>query len=163
METRNDFFSSIPFKDAVIGWGIIVIPLVTLFALAMIFLRPQPIDRAAVLGCYVAQGAPALDVTMDAIRIDAPPWQKFTYTVEPFKEGYQFTVEPALNLHPTDNGKYSWFLEKGIGYFWTLLPKNSNDSRMMDSPKDYGGRFQVIASDGASVIFKRTLNVEACH
>lgn len=59
---RSGLFDDVRFKDKVVGWSIVGIPLATLAILGAIFLRPDPIDKQLVEGCYVADGSPSLDI-----------------------------------------------------------------------------------------------------
>lgn len=158
------FFESVHLRDRLIGWSILVGPLVVLFALGLIFLKPTPIAPKTVLGCYVADGSPSLYVQRGSIRIGEPEHRSVSYIAEPTKEGYGLAVEPALSLRPAGAGKYAFALDaRGTGYFWPLLPKMSDDPRNLREPKDYGGRFQIIANDSSAVIYSRTSGTEKCE
>lgn len=151
----DDFFKSIPARDAVIGTAVIAVPIATLVMLGLLFLRPKPIERSAVIGCYVANGAPNLEVGANFILIHEAQHRSFTYVVEPFKRGYHFAVNPALGLRSINSGKFEFFPEKGSGYFWPLLSAKSDDPRNVREPSDFGGRFQIIAQGGQPVIYRR--------
>lgn len=139
--------------------GAILVPVL----LIAIFAHPQPISRSSVMGCYAAPGAPSLDVGSTGITIMEPERRKFSYLVEPDKQGYRFNVRPALSLRPIGRGRYVFTRdERGIGYFWSLLPTKSDDPRNVRGPKDYGGRFQVIANDGTAIVFGRIANAAKC-
>lgn len=159
---RSGLFDDVPFKAQVIGWSIIGVPLATLAVLGFVFLRPDPIDKQLVEGCYVADGSPSLDIQRDLIRIIGDAQHSFRYEAEPFKEGYHLVVRPALNLAPLPSGGYAFQQERGIGYFWSLLPRTGDRTRDVRKPTDYGGRFQVIARDGQTVIYTRTDRRNAC-
>ena len=120
---RSGLFDDVPLKDKVIGWSIIGLPLATLAVLGLIFLRPDPIDKKLVEGCYVADNSPSLDIQRDQILIIGDAQHAFRYEAEPFKEGYHLLVSPALNLAPLPNGGYAFQERRGIGYFWSLLPR----------------------------------------
>lgn len=150
------FFDGASPRDRLIGWSIILVPIMTLVALGAIFLRPTPISADAVLGCYTAIGAPSLDVRRDSIRIDEPQTRTFTYVAEPAKVGYRLTVAPAMSLRAKGSGRYLFVQdERGTGYFWPLLTTRSDDPQYMREPLDYGGRFQLIADDSEPVIYTR--------
>ena len=150
------FFEGMSPKDRLLGWSIIFVPIVTLVALGAIFLRPTPISADEVLGCYIALGAPSLDVRRGSIRIDEPQHRTFTYVAEPAKMGYRLTVAPAMSLRAKGAGRYVFVRdERGIGYFWPLMPNRSDDPQDMRKPEDFGGRFQLIADDGKAVIYTR--------
>lgn len=155
--TSTGFFDGTSLKDRLIGWGIIVIPMVAIVALGALFLRPTPISTGLVLGCYTASGAPSLEVRHASIRIDEPQDRTFTYVAEPAKVGYRLTVSPALSLRSTGAGRYVFAQdERGTGYFWPLLTSRSDDPQYVREPADFGGRFQLIADDRAPVIYTRT-------
>ena len=160
---RSGLFDDVPFKDKVVGWSIIGLPLATLAVLGAIFLRPDPIDKQVVEGCYVADGAPSLDIQRELIHIIGERQQSFRYEAEPFKEGYHLVVRPALNLAPLPGGGYAFKEERGIGYFWSLLPRASDRTRDMRKPTDYGGRFQIVASDGQTIVYTRTDGRNTCR
>lgn len=71
-------------------------------------------------------------------------------------------VRPALNLAPLPGGGYAFKEERGIGYFWSLLPRASDRSRDMRKPTDYGGRFQIVARDGQTIVYTRTDERNIC-
>ena len=150
------FFSGARLRDRLIGWSIIFVPLILLVALGMIFLRPIPIPKDNVLGCYLANGAPALTVSRDWIRIEEPQRRKFMYVAEPDKFGYRLAVAPAMSLRRQRSGAYLFAQDSsGAGYFWSLLTAESDNPQEMRKPSEYGGRFQVIADDGRAVIYTR--------
>ena len=150
-------------KDQLIGWGIIGLPIAILFALGLLFLRPIPISTNMITGCYEAAGAPALNVQGTMIQIMEPERRILGFVAEPAKQGYRLTVSPALSLRQSGVGKYAFVAdERGDGYFWPLLPNNSDDLGSMREPKDYGGRFQVIARDGVPIIYRKSNRGNAC-
>jgi len=152
-----------PLKDKIIGWGIIGIPLATLFLLGFIFLRSDPIDQRVVWGCYIASGAPKLDVRSNTIRIADGSGRSLRYVAEPYKDGYRLTVRPALLLRPTPRGAYGFEQAQGIGYFWPLLTAGSDNPRKMRSQKDFGGRIALIAADGTPIIYVRSAAGKNCN
>lgn len=144
----------------IIGWGIIGVPLATLFVLGALFLRPEPISRQQVIGCYTAAGAPTLRIRSDAIYVGNDRQASFTYIAEPYKAGYHLTVSPASGLHPISDGRYAFSPDRGIWYFWELLPKGAaSHMRALD---DYSGRFEIIAADGSLVVYSRTDAATKC-
>ncbi len=158
------FFENAPPRDMLIGWSIVLGPLLVLAALGFFFLHPTPIAPELVQGCYVANGSPALSVQHGSIRIGEPERRTLTYVAEPNKVGYRLTVTPALSLRPAGVGRYAFVQdERGLGYFWPLLPKSSDDPRNMREPSDYGGRFQIIAWDGATITYNRSESSVACQ
>ncbi|RYF16314.1 MAG: hypothetical protein EOO77_12570 [Oxalobacteraceae bacterium] len=150
---QHGFLEGASMRDIFLGWSIIGIPLATLLILGITLLKPDPISRQAVLGCYAARRAPLLWVRPDMIYVDHAKQGTFTYEAEPYKSGYHLSVAPALGLHPTANGKYRFTAEHGIGYFWELLPKGS--AANMREPGDYSGSFMIIARDGTPITYKR--------
>jgi hypothetical protein len=157
---RQGFFEGARARDLVIGWGIIGVPIATLIVLGAVFLKPEPIPREQVFGCYIAMGAPSLRIRSDAIYIGDDRQGSFTYIAEPYKAGYHLTVSPALGLHPTKDGRYVFFPDRGIGYLWELLPKGT--ASRMRVPDDYSGRFEVIAANGTSVVYSRNGAAARC-
>lgn len=157
------FFARTPIKTQLVGWGIILGPLLLLVVLGALFLRAEPIERTAVFGCYAAQGAPTLDILPDRIRIGGLGSQAFNYSVEPAKDGYRISVRPALELSPVSQGEYAFKAERGIGYFWPLLKADSDDPRDTRNPGDFGGRFRIIARDGAAIIYSRSADGRKCQ
>lgn len=147
------FFEGARARDMMIGWGIIMVPLVTLLVLGAILLKPEPLSRQTVIGCYTAAGAPTLRIRSNGIYVGNDHQPSFTYIAEPSKAGYQITVSPALGLHPISTGKYAFSPDRGIGYFWELLPRGA--ASHMRAPGDYSGRFEIIAADGTSVVYSR--------
>lgn len=158
--SRDGFFEGARARDMVIGWGIIGVPLAMLIVLGAIALKPDPISRQQVLGCYTAAGAPTLRIRPDAIYIVYDRQRSFNYVAEPYKAGYHLAVAPALGLHPTSPGRYVFAQDRGVGYFWELLPK-SGASRMR-APGDYSGSFEIIAADGASIVYSRARGESGC-
>lgn len=159
----DGMFDRVPAKDKLIGVGIIAIPIATLVLLAILFLKPIPINATSVAGCYEADGAPALEVQKDIIRIAEPAHPILKYVPEPAKLGYRLSVSPAFSLRPTGTGKYNFVAdERGIGYFWPLLAKQSDDPANLRDPKDYSGRFQVIARDGTTITYHRSTSPNGC-
>lgn len=156
VENSTAFFSAASLRDKLLGWSIIVGPLILLAGLGMIFLRPSPISKNTVVGCYVAQGAPALEVSPEGIRIEEPQRRKFMYIAEPDKFGYRLVVHPAMSLRRHRSGEYLFAQDaRGTGYFWPLLTAYSDDPKEMRKPSDFGGRFEVIADDGRAIIYER--------
>ena len=84
----DDFFSRIPGRAKVLGWAILMGPLILLFIVGALFLRPDPIDPRTVWGCYRLEGAPPLSVKRDRIDILDGTGRSFDYLAEPYKEGY---------------------------------------------------------------------------
>jgi hypothetical protein len=161
--SADAFFTGVPLRAKVIGWGILLGPLVILVVLARIYPRPEPINPEQVYGCYTAVNAPWLKVEPGLIRVGDAERHSFTYVVEPAKEGYRLTVAPAMNLNRQSDGQYQFRLERGIGYFWPLLSTSSDAPRDLRSPNDFGGRFSVVASDGLDVQYVRTSRVDLCR
>ena len=155
-ENSTAFFSGASPRNKLIGWSIIVVPLILLVALGMVFLRPTPIPIDTVVGCYVTHGAPTLEVSPDGIRIEEPQRRKFMYIAEPDKFGYRLVVHPAMSLRRHRSGEYLFAQDaRGTGYFWPLLTAYSDDPKEMRKPSDFGGRFEVIADDGRAIIYTR--------
>jgi hypothetical protein len=144
-----------------LGWSIIGVPLAALVVLGMIFLRPEPISRQLVMGCYVAGRAPDLAIKSDRIAILDESGRFFTYIAEPYKAGYHLTVQPALGLRREATGGYSFVQTRGIGFFWELLPKAP--AKRMRAPDQYSGRFEIIADDGTSVVYERSNSSDHCY
>ena len=114
------------------------------------------------MGCYTAKGAPPLAIERDRIRIAEPEARTFQYVAEPDKTGYRLAVSPALGLEPNGTRGYAFVQQKGVGYFWTLLPELQSSYRKVRDPEDYGGRFEIVARDGVSVIYERSHTPERC-
>ncbi|WP_371432825.1 hypothetical protein [Novosphingobium sp.] len=157
------FFAKVPFRAKLLGWGILLGPLLVLVLLARVFLRPEPMPSELVYGCYIADNAPWLEVEPGRIRVGDAERHAFAYVLEPAKEGYRLSVSPAMALNPQPNGRYEFRNERGIGYFWPLLPKSSDLPRDLRSPKDFGGRFSITARDSRDVLYVRSSRAEACE
>jgi len=114
------------------------------------------------MGCYTAEGAPPLVIERDQIRIAEPEARIFHYVAESDKTGYRLAVTPALGLEPSAAGEYAFVRQKGVGYFWTLLPDLGSSDRKLRDPEDYGGRFEIVARDGVTVIYERSDTPERC-
>lgn len=136
-------------------------PLILLFILGALFLRPDPIDRSRVLGCYRLEEAPPLSIKKDRIDILDGTGRSFSYLAEAYKEGYRLSVRPALRLERAANGQYDFKEARGIGYFWPLLTATSDNPRQVRSPDRLGGRIS-IASDGVPAIYVRSASGEGC-
>lgn len=158
----NGLFDHVGRKYLVAGAGIIFGPLAILMVLGAVFLEPKPVAREIVLGCYVTNGAPTLVVERDLIRIREPDARTFTYVIEPDKTGYRLSVQPALNLERIAAGQYAFVQQRGVGYFWTLLPVSSSNRRTLHEPKDYGGRFEIVARSGETVTYARSGSAADC-
>ena len=156
------FFDHIGRRDLAIGAGVILAPLAVLVILGVVFLQPQPMTAETVMGCYTAKGAPPLVIEGDRIRIAEPEARTFQYAAQPDKTGYRLAVSPALSLEPSGAGQYAFVQQKGVGYFWTLLPEIRSSYRKLRDPEDYGGRFEIVARDGVSVIYERSDTPERC-
>jgi hypothetical protein len=152
----------VPLKARAIGLGIVLGPLVILVLLGAIFLRRAPIDPRLVWGCYVAEGAPALAIEADRIRVLDGTKRALSYVAEPGKEGYRLSVHPALQLKPSARGRYGFVQNPGTGYFWPLLTAGSDNPRSMRLPQDFGGRLGLVAADGTTVMYARSGNERAC-
>ncbi|MFN6936370.1 MAG: hypothetical protein ACK4NZ_14615 [Tsuneonella sp.] len=159
----SGFFDHIDRKHLTMGAGIIFAPLAALVILGVVFLEPQPITPETVMGCYTAKGAPPLVIERDRIRIAEPEARTFHYLAEPDKTGYRLAVTPALGLEPSAAGKYAFVRQKGVGYFWTLLPELGSSYRKLRNPEDYGGRFEIVARDGVTMIYARSDMAERCN
>lgn len=158
----NRFFDNVGRKHLVAGVAIIFAPLAMLVVLGVLFLQPKPIAREIVFGCYVTNGAPALVIERDLIRIREPEARAFDYVAEPDKTGYRLSVRPALALEPVAAGRYTFVQQRGVGYFWTLLPARSSSRRILRKPEDYGGRFEMTARDGVTVTYTRSASARDC-
>lgn len=161
--SSDAFFAGVPLRAKLIDWGVLMGPLVILVVLARIYLRPEPIAAELVYGCYIAENAPWLKVEPGRIRVGDAERHSFAYVVEPAKEGYRFSVSPALALNPRPDGQYQFQNERGIGYFWPLLSRSSDVPRDLRSPKDFGGRFSVVSRGGLDVQYVRTSRVDLCR
>lgn len=151
-------------KDMLLGGSIIAAPLLVLATLGSVFLSPELIGLGTLMGCYVANGSPSLKVEPGLIHIGEPERRTFSYVAEPFKEGYHFAVRPALSLRPMGRDRYAFVRDqRGIGYFWPLLTTRSDDPGSLRQPKDFGGRFRIIASDGTAIVYTRTTAQHACR
>lgn len=156
------FFDHIGRRDLAIGAGVIFAPLAVLVILGVVFLEPQPMTPETVMGCYTAEGAPPLVIERDQIRIAEPEARIFHYVAESDKTGYRLAVTPALGLEPSAAGEYAFVRQKGVGYFWTLLPDLGSSDRKLRDPEDYGGRFEIVARDGVTVIYERSDTPDRC-
>lgn len=156
-------FDNVPIRARLIGWSILLGPIILLMVMGFFFLKPEPIARAAVLGCYEAKGAPWLRIDGDRIVIGEPQQRALRFVVEPSKVGYQLSVEPALTLNPLSGRRYEFRSQRGSGYFWPLLSSSSDRPSSMRHPRDFGGRFQIIARDGVEIVYVRSSNSRACR
>ena len=156
------FFQDVPLKAKVIGFGIILMPLAALVLLGAIFLRPEAIDQRLVWGCYVAHDAPPLDIREDAIYIIEPARRTFSYVAEPSKSSYHLKVRPALGLKREPTGRYAFAQTNGTGFYWSLLPTPGKNRDRVRHPEEFAGRIE-IAADGASVVYSRTSDADACR
>lgn len=161
--SADAFFAGVPLRAKVVGWGIMLGPLIILVVLARVYLRPEPIAPEQVYGCYTAVNAPWLKVEPGLILVGDAERHSFTYVAEPAKEGYRLSVTPAMALNPQSDGQYQFQLERGIGYFWPLLSASSNAPRDLRTPKDFGGRFSVIARDGRDFRYVRSSRADRCQ
>jgi hypothetical protein len=157
----QEFFRAIPLRSKIIGGGIIMLPLATLFAFGAFFLQPDPLDQRVVWGCYVLDGAPPLLIEADAIRIFDGTGRSLSYIAEPYKEGYRLSVRPALQLQLVATKRYEFRQARGIGYFWPLLTAYSDDPRRLRSPENFGGRVSV-AANGTSAVYVRSGDSQRC-
>lgn len=157
------FLERVSLRQRLIFWGVLLGPLIVLFTVGPMFWGFKPIPPETVFGCYRAPGAPSLRVGPGKIEIGEPERRSFTYVAEPDKEGYRLSVAPALNLRPRSDGGYAFHEERGIGYFWDLLAGVSGAPAKLKNPRDFGGRFAIVAGDGAEIIYARSTNPQACR
>lgn len=150
------FFGTIPWKDRLMGWSIIAVPLATLVILGALFLRPEPFDQTAVHGCYRAPSAPALDVRAGVIKVGQADGATLRYRLEAGKRGWHLTVEPALAPSPNSDGSYVFAQQRGIGYFWELLGNTASDPKVLRHPADFRGMLSMYASDGTLIVYQRS-------
>lgn len=156
-------FDDVPLRARLIGWGILMGPLLLLVVLGMQLLRPAPMPRKAVLGCYRNSDAPWLRVEETKILIGDDTGRFFRFVAEPAKTGYRLAVQPAMTLHLGSDGLYHFESRRGVGYFWSLLTASSDRPRAMRSPDDFGGRFSLTADDGSERIYVRAPSLAACR
>ena len=161
MTAPASFFESIGTRDLVIGCSIIGVPIAVLGFLATLG-EKQPFDQNLVMGCYVANEAPSLDVRPEGIRIGESRVLSLSYFAKSAKDSYVLSVTPALRLEPTESGQYAFVRARGIGYLWTLLPKDSDNPRRMRAPSQFGGRFSVIAANGEKIVYTRVAPSAQC-
>lgn len=136
-------------------------PLVALLLAGLVFLKLAPFARSTVLGCYVADNSPTLEITPRKIRVVGSSLQ-LAYEVEAAKIGYRLTVSPAYQLEPSEDGTYVFRQQSGIGFFWPLLAAHSDDPYYLKKPQDYAGRISVIARDGTNVVYRRNRASSPC-
>jgi hypothetical protein len=160
---KIDFFETVPTRYLFAGWLIIGTPLALLAAFGFMFLRREKIEVGTVVGCYIAAGAPALDVKHGSIAIEERERRSFHFTVEPSKDGYQLKVQPALALTPIEGGRYKFGQRYGSGYFWDLLSARSDNPRDVAKPDDFGGRIGLVAIGGKSIIYERVSRGGDCR
>lgn len=158
----DDFFRTVPVRAKIIGWAIVMGPIILLVILGTLFLRRDPIDPRTVWGCYHLEGAPPLSIKPDRINILDGTGRSFSYVAEPNKEGYRLSVRPALRLEPTAGGRYYFKEARGIGYFWPLLAAYSDNPSQVRTPDRFGGRISV-ASNGRSAVYVRTADNKRCR
>ena len=157
----DEFFRTVPVRAKILGWTILMGPLILLLVLGVLFLRPDPIDPRAVLGCYRLEQAPPLSVRPDRIEILDGTGRSFSYLAGSDKQGYRLSVRPALLLARAADGRYEFKEARGIGYFWSLLTATSDNPCQMRSPDRFGGRIS-IASDRGSAIYVRSGSQDHC-
>lgn len=159
----NGFFDDMSRRQFLSGWAIIILPLVALAVLITVFVEKDPIDSRDVVGCYTASDAPPLHIQPDKIRIMDGSNRSFAYRLD-WKQNveYHLAVSPALQLTPTADGNLRFIRQRGIGYFWSMLPETSNDPRRLRSPEDFGDRFVMFASNGDKVIYAKTRGMTPC-
>jgi hypothetical protein len=151
-----------PVRDRVIGWVILIGPLILLFILGALLIRPDPIDPRIVWGCYRLEDAPSLSVKPDRIDILDGTGRAFSYLIEPERGGYHLSVRPALRLKRVAKGRYEFKEARGLGYFWSLLTAYSDNAREVRSPDRFGGRISV-ASNGTPAIYVRSASQGRCR
>jgi hypothetical protein len=158
----KEFFEGISDKDWIIGWSIMLGPFAAMILYVSIVAEPFQLPLGAVLGCYVAPGAPALEVSADQIKIHETEGRSFRYVADRSKLEFVLTVKPALGLTPTGDGRYVFIQKRGIGYFWPLLPNESDNPQNLRDFKNYRGRFEIIADDSKSIIYERVTEPNPC-
>jgi len=160
----DSVFGHMPVRAWLTGWGIMLIPFLVVVLLIMLVMQREPMANALVVGCYTARqaSAPWLFVEPARIRIGEEQGRSFTYAVETSQFGYHFSVSPALALKAQADGSHAFINQRGIGYFWRLLP-NSSDPADLRNPEDYSGRFLVPVLGNRQVEYVRTANTQTCQ
>lgn len=159
--TEEGFFSGTRFRDSVFGWSIIFGPILISAILLKLFYKPEPIEPHYVFGCYVAESAPALNITREAILVDQPNRPSFSYSVKAAKQGYYLDVSPAMALTPAGDGHYVFQPALNQTY-WPLLPPGYEQPARLRHLSDYRGRLNVYSRDGARFIYSRINSSKAC-
>lgn len=138
--------------------GAIAVPIVFM----SLFAENEEIKPDMIVGCYTAPGSPPLEVGLSTIRIVEPAARKLSYEPQQSKTSYQLSVRPALQLKPQADGRYRFEQARGIGYFWSLLPEEGENRNRVRHPREYSGRFEVYASDGARLVYVRQATSKLC-
>jgi hypothetical protein len=139
--------------------GAVVVPIM----LIAFFAKRENLQPGMVVGCYAAPGAPALEIGLSTIRIMQASAPRLSYEPQQSKTSYQLSVRPALKLKPQADGHYRFEQTMGIGYFWALLPEEGKNRNRVRHPRDYSGRFEVYASDGARLVYVRQTTSNLCR
>jgi hypothetical protein len=150
----DGIFHGVPLRIRIIFLGMCMSAIAVPILLIMAFVRPEPIERSYVFGCYTSSHAPSLDVREDAIHIIEPARRVLEYVAEPSKTSYQLRVRPALKLAHQPNGRYAFVQTQGYGFFWPLLPVEGQNRNRVRHPNEYAGRFEV-ATDSERIVYTR--------
>ena len=159
----NSIFSGVSLKARFAVWsmtiGAIAVPTLLMVTLG----RSEPIARNSVFGCYTANNSPALLIRNDAVHTVEPALRTLDYVAEASKTSYQLNVRPALALATQSNGRYAFVEQQGTGYFWPLLPANGKNRNRIRHPKEFSGLFEVYATDGARITYRRVSGSKVCR
>ena len=155
-------WGNISTKALVTGYGLILIPFLGVIVLNGVLSRRTPMSTANVVGCYEANGAPSLEISITQIRIIEPAHRTLNYSIEVRKNEYGIENKSNLELQPVGGGRLAFHEKLYQGSFWPLLAANEDDPPRVQKPNDYGGRFQIYASDDSTITYKRISRRPRC-
>jgi hypothetical protein len=160
-ERDYDFFAAIRMRDKVVGWAIIVIPVLAMLLLLKLYYRPESLEPRYVYGCYASEVAPRLLIDAKLISFDQSILSPTGYEVRAEKQGYSIYPKANIILDRTTGGKLA-FATSPYGTSPPLLPEHYSDPRRLRHLSQFSGKFYAFSRHANEVVYSRVTPKGAC-
>ena len=152
----SDLLDGASFRARFAFFAIVLGPLIALGLIFAISVKPAPLPKSALLGCYVTSPpglAPPIYIDHQAILIGASNNKSLEYSIVNLR-GYVLEVGPGNLVVPVDNNKYEFDNNDSFARYWRLGWSRATDG--------FDGNIAIVANNGVEIVYRRTSDPNDC-
>lgn len=149
-----DFFASVRFRDKLMGFSIIGLPIIATIIFLIFYVKPEPIERHYVFGCFDSPNAPRMIITNSLISFDQYGAKPSTYSIVSEKQGYSIKVDANAALADEFGGTFK-IVEAPYPLRFAMLPPHYDDPLRLRHVRDFSGRLTIYSRDGDLIEYMR--------